>query len=288
MVIAIARKDIKMDHIVIHAACTSDASLLPCTYIVLKSHGMAQIFGKKVLILYPQSVIEKEMLHLLIAAEYEVALIHDEQKALRALIEYPDSILFVNIEEGMQESQWETFIRDILSNEKTKNVRIGILAYNDDPALKKKYLMDIGVQCGYITLKLGLKESFRIIAKTLEANEAKGRRQYVRVTCGARDRAKFNIKLNGDYLNGTILDISSVGMACTFDTQQDFKPGMVLDDIQLQLRAVRCRVKGKLVGIHKEQDERLVVMFSQEISLRERNKIHQFVYNRLQEMIDAL
>ncbi len=249
---------------------------------------MAEIYGKKVFVLYPQSVIREEMLHLLIAAEYEVALLWDTQRAIRALGKYPDSILFVNIEEGMKEPEWEAFIRNVMANEKTKGVRIGILAYNADPAMKKKYLMDIGVQCGFVTLKLGLKESFKIIVKTLEANEAKGRRRYVRAVCRPEDKAMFNVKFAGDFLAGTILDISSVGMACTFDKPPALKPGMNLDDIQLKLRAVLCRVSGKLVGVDKERGERLVVLFSPNISPRERHKIHQFVYERLQETIDVL
>ena len=249
---------------------------------------MAELFGKKIFILHPQSVIKEEMLHLLIAAEYEVALLHDTQKTLRVLSKYPNSILFVNIEEGMKEPEWAAFITKIMQNEKTKDVRIGILAYNADPVLKKKYLMDIGVHCGYVTLKIGLKESFRIIVKTLEANEAKGRRKYVRAICSARDIAMFNVKSAGDFLTGSILDISSVGMACTFDKPQNLKLGMDLDDIQLKLRAVLCRVKGKLVGMDKEKGDRLVILFSKIISPRERHKIHQFVYNRLQETIDTL
>lgn len=249
---------------------------------------MADIYGKKVFILNPQSVIREEMLHLLIAAEYEVALLRDTQKALRALSKYPDAILLINIEEGMKESEWEAFIRNIMRNEKTREVRIGILAYNADPVLKKKYLMDIGVRCGFVTLKLGLKESFRIIVKALEANEAKGRRRYVRAICGPQDRAMFNVKYAGEFLTGTILDISSVGMACTFDKPQQLKPGIELDDIQLKLRAVLCRASGKLVGTDKEKEERLLVLFGNNISPRERHKIHQFVYERLQEAIDAL
>ena len=249
---------------------------------------MADTYGKKVFILHPQSVIREEMLHLLIAAEYEVALLWDTQRALRALSKYPDAILFANIEEGMKEPEWEVFIRNIIRNEKTKDVRVGILAYNAEPALTKKYLMDVGVHCGFVTLKLGLKESFKIMVKALEANEAKGRRRYVRAVCRPQDRAMFNVKYAGDYLAGTIFDISSVGMACAFDKEHHLKPGIDLDDIQLKLRAMLSRVSGKLVGTDKERGERLVVLFSQNISPRERHKIHQFVYEHLQEMIDAL
>ena len=249
---------------------------------------MENILGKKIFILFPQSVIQEEMIHLLIAAEYEVALIRDKHKAMRAFSKFPDSIVFINIEEGMREHEWENFVRTIMNGEKTKNLRIGILSYNDNPTLREKYLMDIGVPCGFVTLKIGLKESFKIIAKTLEANEARGRRKYVRAVCRPQDKATFNVKMAGEYLTGRIVDISSVGMACTFDKPIELKPGSSLEDIQLKLRAVLCRLSGKLVGINKGDDERHVIIFDKNISPRERHKVHKFVYDRLQESIDEL
>ena len=249
---------------------------------------MAEIFGRKVFILHPQSVIREEMLHLLIAAEYEVALLTDTQKTVRAIMKFPNSILYINIDDGMKAPEWEAFIRKLMENKKTDNTRIGILANNADPVLIKKYLTDVGVHCGFITLKLGLKESFKVFVKNLEANEAKGRRRYVRAICKPQDKAMFNIKVSGEYFSGTILDISSVGMACAFDKPHHLKPGTILDDIQLKLRAVLCKAAGQFVGIDKERGERLVVMFSDKISPRERHKIHQFVYNRFQETIDVL
>lgn len=228
------------------------------------------------------------MLHLLIASEYEVALLRDVQQTMRVLSKYPDSILFINIESAMEEPQWETFIRNIMNSERTQSTKIGILAYNADPVLTKKYLMDIGVQCGYITLKLGLKESFRIMVKALEANEAKGRRRFVRAICRPQDKASFNVKYADDFLTGTILDISSAGMACKFDKPLSLRSGSQLVDIQLKLRAVLCRVSGELVGTDIEKPERVLILFSKDISPRERHKIHQFVYDRLQETIDTL
>jgi hypothetical protein len=249
---------------------------------------MAEHHGKKVFILYPPSVVQEEMIHLLIASEYEVALLKDKQHALRVISKFPDSILFVNIDERPEENRWERFVRNLMGAEMTKDVRIGIISYNDDSEMKEKYLMDIGVPCGFVTLKLGLKESFKIIAKMLEANEAKGRRKYVRAECRPQDKATFNVKYDGEYFAGSIVDISAVGIACTFDKSIQLKPGTDLNDMQLKLRAVLCRVGGKLIGINRETEDRHVFLFSSEIDPKERHKIHTFVYDRLQESIDAL
>ena len=122
------------------------------------------------LFLYPHSVIQETMLQVLITAEIEVALVSDHKKALRVIGKYPDSVLLVNIDEGLSEEEWERYITQIMKLDATKNVKIGVLTYNENADLAQKYLINIGVQCGYIVLKLGLKESAAILLKTLEAN----------------------------------------------------------------------------------------------------------------------
>ncbi|MBT3275049.1 MAG: PilZ domain-containing protein [Spirochaetales bacterium] len=245
--------------------------------------------GRKIFILFPQKVIREEMIHLLIASEYEVALIADRHLAMRAIAKYPNSIVFVNIDEGLRETEWEALIRNLMSDDKTKQVSIGIISSGNDLALKEKYLMTIGVPCGYVSLRPGLKESFKIIVKTLEANEARGRRKYIRAECRLQDKASFNIKLSGEYLAGDIVDISSVGMACTFDKPIQLRPGSSVSDIQLKLRAILCRLSGKLVGTTLVDGiERHVILFDKSISPKERHKIHKFVYERLQESIDEM
>ena len=86
---------------------------------------------------------------------------------------------------------------------------------------------------------------------------------------------------------GSIIDISSVGMACTFDTGIALKVGTVLSDMQLKLRAALCKTSGKLVGFHSEAEKRFVILFH-DMPARDKQKIHQFVYNKLQEEIDEV
>ncbi len=248
---------------------------------------MANMIGKKIFFLYPPSVIQKEMIYLLMAAEHEVALLYDAEHTLRVLAKYPDSILYVNIDSGMQEPEWDAYVRRIMADTEKKDVRIGVVSYNSSKELAEKYLLDIGAPCGFVTLKIGLKESFKIIITALEASEARGRRKYVRAVCRPQDKATFNVKLQGNFLTGNIIDISSVGMACTFDQAVAIRIGTTMSDIQLKLRASLCKASGKLVGFHSENDNRHIVLF-QDIASRDKQKIQQFIYNKLQEEIDAI
>ena len=133
--------------------------------------------GRKVFFLYPHSVLNEELLVEILENEYEIYCIRDHEAAARVAAAWPGSIVFVNIDEGLRELQWEAWIRHLIDAPETASTRLGIMTYNPNPELAHKYLMELMIPCGFIQLKLGLAEGKRIILKTLEANEARGRRR---------------------------------------------------------------------------------------------------------------
>ena len=177
--------------------------------------------GKKIFILYPHSVIREELLDLLIMAGFESYTLRDHKRALKLLEKYPDSIIFINIDDGMGEKEWEVYIKGIMTDPKTKECRVGILSYNAEKALMQKYLMEIAVPCGYIHLKLGVRESTKIMINALEANEARGKRKYIRAFCEDDNNATVNLKGSAGIYYGKILDISAAGIAAKFDKFDD-------------------------------------------------------------------
>jgi len=243
--------------------------------------------GKKVFFLYPHSVIGEELLEQILKEEYQVYFLKDHAKVPRLLAEYPGSILFANLDTGMEEKGWDRFIRGLMADPATKCTGIGVLTYNNDPELSAKYLMEIGIPCGFVLLKQGLREATAIILKILEANEARGRRRYVRARCGD-GAARFNAKHMGQILQGEILDISSVGMACRFQGGDGLKPDTQLDDMQLRLKGVLCRASGKLMGATRESPDRKVLLFSQPLPEESLSKIRRFVSISLQDEMEGI
>lgn len=218
--------------------------------------------------------------------EYEIYLLKDHQKCLQILERHPDSILFINIDEAMDEPHWEEYIRSIMRNPATHDVLIGILTYNESQDLAKKYLMDIGLPCGYIRLKLGMAESTKIILRTLAANEAKGARKFVRTRC--MNNATFNFKYNGTIREGDILDISVAGMACRLNKTIEIPVRSLLKGIQLNLKGALCLVDGFLAGIRREDDEAVyVIMFTPNMPPQHKEKIRYYIQRNLQQEIEA-
>jgi hypothetical protein len=239
-----------------------------------------------VFFLYPHSVIQDELVNELVQNEYEVYFLSDHRRAARALAHFSDSICFINIDDGMPEPQWEQYVRGITENPATKSVRIGILSYNNDRDLMQKYLMDLGVQCGYVQLKLGIEQSTRIVLEVLKANEAKGRRQFVRANCEDDRMAVFNIRQGGTQLHGQIRDLSSRGMACTFGADPKFVKGTVLQDVQLRLRGQVVNTGGVVLGSRAGEPPVYVVLFSESREVDTIRKIRRYVHTTLQRQME--
>jgi hypothetical protein len=245
--------------------------------------------GKKVFILYPHSVIQEEMLDILIMGGFETYTLRDHKKALRILERFPGSIMFINIDEGMPEREWETYIRNIQENPKTKDTRLGILSYNQDKKLMEKYLMDMTLPCGYIQLKLGIQESTKIILNALQANEAKGRRKYIRAFCENDTNATMNYKAAEGFFQGKLLDISSAGIAAKISNFIDLPPNSVLHGIQLKLHGALLMADGILMGKRRDDKDVWILLFDpSKMPPDSKLVIHRYIKQCLQKYIDSL
>ena len=144
-----------------------------------------------------------------------------------------------------------------------------------------------GVQGGFILLKLGLKESAKIILQTLVATEAKGRRKFVRVILPDTSAAKFNIKSGDLLLSGSISDISIGAMACSFDQEPTGLKDHHLTDIQLRLKGRIIMVSGKLAGSREEKGRKsYIILFTNFRSDQDKNNLSSFIIQTLQAQMD--
>ncbi len=243
--------------------------------------------GKKVFFIYPHSVIQNQLIQELIDREYEVYFINDHSKIESICEYYTSPIIFINIDEALEESQWEKLIRTTIENDSTGHAKIGILTYNENTQLAQKYLMDIMVPCGFIKLKLGVNDSTDIIIKTLDANEVKGKRKYVRAQCNL-DEATLNISHKGKLRGGRIVDISSVGMAVQFDANMEIEKNTYLKDIQLKLRGILLRVSAVVIGHRQIEDNQMiyVLLFDQYVTNQIKSKLRSYINRSLQHEME--
>ena len=242
--------------------------------------------SKKVFFLYPHSVIQQKLIQELIENEYSVYAVTDHMKLRKIIGDYNEPILFINIDEELSADEWNDYIAELMEAD-DNTAMIGVLTYNEDKKLAEKYLMELSIPCGYITLKLGYEQSRDILLKMLVANEARGRRKYIRVNCMSHSNTGFNVRIRGEIAEGRIRDISSVGMAFMFKDDPGLNTHSVVSDIQLKLKGKIARVSGPIMGSRIEDESKVyVLLFDKNTGADMRGRIHSYIYEMLQEEIN--
>ncbi len=246
-------------------------------------------FGKQVFFLNPPAVIE-EVLPILAESEFELYTIKDHLKLGRYLKSHPNCLVFVNIDAGEDENVWRKWIKSLRDDPDCSSIGIGVVTMLGNDDQRAAYLMEMGVDCGFIILKMGAAKTGEILVKTLTANEARGQRKFVRTKCPA-DSAEFNCRINRDVVRGKILDLSIVGMAAIFTDGMAPPINSRLHDMQLTLRGARVITNGIVVGIQNHGlDGELRVLLFEPATLNDekRTKIRQFIRKASQAQMDTV
>ena len=123
---------------------------------------------------------------------------------------FKDSILFFNIDAPIQGTSWAEIIHDMQA--KYPSALFGVLyakrhSQAERQSLEHQYLYTMGIQCGCIQLEYQKRENFQIIEQVLYANQAMGRRKYVRALCSSNCLFSFNLDKQGT-INDKLTDIS--------------------------------------------------------------------------------
>lgn len=244
--------------------------------------------SKKVFFLYPHSVIQQELVRDLVAAEYAVYLVNDHKRFRTVISDFDEPIVFINIDDNLDQKEWVEYINEIMEAD-DNTALIGVLTYNEDKELAQTYLMDMMIPSGFIKLKLGLEQSRNIILKTLEANEAKGRRKYLRIDCWKFQNTELNVKIKDKICKGKLMDISSVGMAFIFNDELSLPQYTMITDIQLKLKGKIIRISGPIIGSRIAPEGMIyVILFDKTTDPATRSKIHSFMYDTLQDEIKKI
>ncbi|WP_010256187.1 hypothetical protein [Treponema primitia] len=245
------------------------------------------IEGRKVFFLYPHSVIQDDLVDELIMQGFEIYILRDHKRARKLIERFPGSIMFINIDERLEEPEWEAYIQEIQDNPEIQT-RLGILSYNTDRDLMEKYLMEMMVPCGYIQLKQGVKESTVIIRNALLANEAKGRRKSFRAVC-EEGSGTLNFKGDIGLITGKLLDISAAGFAAQIDAPPQMDKNAVIRKVQLKLRGSLAMADLIFLGPRYDRQDVWILLFDP-TSLTDNAKItiNHYIKLCLQRLIDTM
>ena len=245
--------------------------------------------GKKIVFVHPPELVKQHIMEILSENEYEAYAVKNHRKVNFIATAYPETLFFFNLDDGLSEYEWEEFILKI--KKEISTLQLGLLSFNvSSPDQIQHYILDIGVSCGFIQLKQGAKAAEDMMLKILHANEAKGRRKYIRYICKESDHITLNLRVGDNTIPGSIKDISSIGMACQLlSTEASLVKNQMVKDIQMRLRGSIINTSGVVLGLREMPDGSIkyVIIFTGDNTDKSKQKIRSFIHRSQQRQFDA-
>ncbi len=210
---------------------------------------------------------------------------------------FPEVILFFNIDHPVKGLDWPVFIAGLQDTYKERAMIGVIYRHRADPAevreLERMYLYNIGLVCGCIPIENQKAKNLFILTNVLIANQANGRRKYLRAQCGSDCTLDFT-QDNQKY-TGVLRDVSISHFSCVFSGAVPALPVFEkVRNINLCLDGHCCTVTG-VFWLHRViTEERLhVFVFSsseegQGCQPAYLIKVNDFVFEALQSGILTL
>lgn len=173
------------------------------------------LFGRKVFFISPSYVIDKYLIEKLRQNEYEAYILRDIKKVKSVLAKFPESMCFINIDEGFSYSAWFNFMKSFQLSQDLSGIYLGILSNSATWEDKDKFLMNIKLPGGFN--QFDKTETFlNNFMKILDLNGAKGRRKFLRLdTRGLNDVSGY-MNSEGKLYAVNIKDLSSAGFAIIY------------------------------------------------------------------------
>lgn len=227
------------------------------------------VTGRKTFFITPDtSLIPETYLEDYFALGYECYFVEYDkrvklEKKLEILISlFHDVIFFFNIDYNIQDMDWSEFIYNI-TQRYSNNASVGVLytkrqSKDEKSRLERKYLYEMGLNCGCIQLEYQKKQNFEIIEKILFANQAQGRRKNIRALCTSS--CTFSCTYNGNAVNGTLQDISLSHFSFVFP--KDKLPVQLYEkiiDLHFNIRGFIFRSDAVLIMERPSSDDILYV-----------------------------
>jgi hypothetical protein len=245
----------------------------------------SDITGKKVFFVFPTAYVQNQVITELVQHEYEVYVSKDAKRLAHALKKYNDSVVFVNIDEGLHEPEWEKWIHTLMSA--LPEIRVGVFSSSPDDKIREKYVDTLKIKCGFFNSKLDMSKTTVRILEVLEALNVKGRRKYLRANTEKETVATINMPVGTGFVNGTVRDVSVVGVSCSFEEEIPIHKNNLIKDIQIRLQTMLLKVEAVVFGSRVDGHEKIfVLLFTQRIDPEVKIKIRKYIQQNLQHKLD--
>lgn len=251
------------------------------------------VYGRKVFFVNPHFTIRLKLLHSLAEDEYEVYVLSNVKKLHGLLKEYPNSMLYINVDEGNTHEGWLEYIEALEGDKSLLNILVGVMTSTLIDSQKKDYIEKAKLEGGLIDLSNSKANPIAVIKSILIDKNAKGRRQYLRCNCAnveANNYAIIKYENKGYHLKLIDVSVAGVTLQISDDNKDVFQDRSILRNIFITLDNIDFTHPMVVFGQKRLGDINvLILLFLPGLSDTIKAQIHKYITRvfdkRLKDML---
>ena len=224
--------------------------------------------------------------------EYEFYFLKNYRDAKSVLREYKSSICIIYADDSGAKRKMINFIVSCAKDDSVNTTFFYLLV--DELNAKEKKALELAQNCYQGMIAINSRTPFLIqsIKQTLEGKNAKGRRQYVRVSCANDRGAMMLAELNSRIYKFKMQDISIVGSACTVEERfaSIFTKGTVIPSVTLVFDAKQISVGEVAVYavFASNGQAKLVLLFKNPLAGENKDFVHKYIAESFDSDINTI
>ncbi|MBO7123910.1 MAG: hypothetical protein J6V90_11610 [Treponema sp.] len=249
-------------------------------------------FGHKVIFLNPDFGGHGDVFKALREDEYELYFIENYRDAKSVLREFKDSICIVYADDNTNKRKMINFICSCAKDESLNSTIFYFLT--SELAVKEKKALESAKPCYENMIKLNPRAPFLIqdIVRILEEKNAKGRRQYVRVSCADDRNATMLAEMDGRIYKFKMQDISVVGSACSVEEKlaSVFPKGTVIPSVTICFDRKQLSIGEVAVYavFSANGNAKLVLLFKNALAGENKAFVHKYIAEKFESAIHTI
>ncbi|MBT3272632.1 MAG: hypothetical protein HN368_05725 [Spirochaetales bacterium] len=250
---------------------------------------MAISENRKVFFLHPQAVIQDELVRALIEANYEAYLLRNAADAKTVLKEYPNALLFLQIDSGMEEEAWLAYIDDLKSTPSTQDLTIAIVSVQPDETIQSTFLENSdNISHGISYGSYNYERTYKQIDNILSDEKTRVPKNIARGTFSETPRVSLHFARNDNRYEGVLRDITISGVTCRLIQDETFPSNLPIPAIIISYGKKQLTVSGTIAGSHGESEKIHLILFNDDCKKTQASEIYDLIQVGMQREIEDL
>ncbi len=246
--------------------------------------------NRKIFFLHPQAVVQDELARGLIENNFEAYFLRNHVSAKMILRDFPDSILLIQIDSGLDEQKWIEYADGLKSNPIFSELTICVLSVADMTVIRKTYLeRSTSFSYGFTYGGYDFSALYPLIEDMLKNEKANP--PGISVKGNAPDKLKISISFirDSNRYEGLLKEISISGLTCKIDGKEALIPSEVpVQPIIITYNHTQFTLSGRIAGNHGEDDSVHLILFDSTVMIDKRDNIYDLIHVCMQAQIESL